>query len=1031
MSLLTRMKFMTRAASRWAAGLVGGSATGSAGRAARRGVGLGLPAILSLAIAGGGLCGSVVCAEDLQAEKIHAWEFQRSEDRNVDQWPDGWRRRTGRNFPGYVPIRIAPRDPDSAQAARAAEPVLSRMWLAYRSGKFFKRFIPESTPEPIAEFLDRFLINNCLTIEMDGGAAEVQSPAFRLDPRFTYTLDASLACEELEGHRAWVEILMLDAAGEVVASAKTPEVTGTSNWRVLTTRSLSSEGLQNGQVIIHVEPLKSSKLNGKVRVDEIRLYRMPKLELALDVPHHVAAPDQPVEVTCAVLGVQNARSMVNFRLIDHFGQTVQRATAPLTPVAPSESSTAETAASDEAATMKAAAANEPRRQPALGQTPVTKDSPDRNGGSRQSVVLTTAGARPSALRGGTAASKEIAGAVATKKTKSVIDGADGVAHWQVRVAEPGYYRVVVDLGRTAHSSNSRQISREASLAIVEDARVGVSGPFGWSLPEFNANFTPEVVPELVKLGGVGWLKIPVWFDPRDVDRAERLSLLLERLDLRKVSCVGLLDQPSDPDGGTRPPVPAAVVFSSPESWEAQLEPALTRMSMKLNWFQLGRDHDRSFIGNPTLIPLLADIRNRMQSYCQELQLALSWDYQDPIPGDKNLPWRASQMSAEPQLTARELESELTDPNRPRHTRWVTLDPIPASRYRTLDRVRDLTERMLAVKRYQVEAAFITNPLSRETGIFNPDGSVGELFLPWRLLNRNMATATYLGSFTMPGGSTNHVFSEGQRGFMLVWNDRTAVEQLYLGEDVHASDLWGKSVAVEQVRSDRNTPEQKLTVTPWPMLLHGLSVPVANWRMRFELEKRNLPSTLAQRAELPITVENTLSQSGFGSLGLTSPTLLQPGMAPMPLQLNAGERRSTSLPVPLRNDASAGKHMLRFDFQINSDREYDFSVYDSLTLGIGDVELQWEAIEVSKEQATLRVELANKANRPVSFDCKLFPPQQPYRRFQISDAPPGHTVRDIVLPLTGAEGGSVLWIRCEELGTGRVLNYRVPLALPKP
>ncbi len=92
--------------------------------------------------------------------------------------------------------------------------------------------------------------------------------------------------------------------------------------------------------------------------------------------------------------------------------------------------------------------------------------------------------------------------------------------------------------------------------------------------------------------------------------------------------------------------------------EAELEPALTRMSMKLNWFQLGRDSDRSFIGNPNLIPLLTDIRNRMQNYSQELQLALAWDYQDPIPEEKNLPWRASQMSSEPQLTAAELRSHL-------------------------------------------------------------------------------------------------------------------------------------------------------------------------------------------------------------------------------------------------------------------------------------------------------------------------------------------------------------------------------------
>ncbi|MGN6547101.1 MAG: hypothetical protein ACTHK7_18750, partial [Aureliella sp.] len=457
-----------------------------------------------------------------------------------------------------------------------------------------------------------------------------------------------------------------------------------------------------------------------------------------------------------------------------------------------------------------------------------------------------------------------------------------------------------------------------------------------------------------------------------------------------------------------------------------LEPALTRMSMKLTWFQLGRDDDRSFIGNPTLIPLVTDVRNRMQTYTQELQLALAWDYQDPLPDEKNLPWRASQMASEPQLTARELKSYLSSPEKAGQTRWITLNPLPASRYRMLDRVRDLAERMIIVKQQKVEAAFVTRPLDHDTGIFNPDASVGDLFLPWRLLNQNLATASYLGSINMPGGSTNYIFAEGDTGFMLLWNDRTADEQLYLGDNIRATDLWGRPLAVENVHSDRNAPEQRLTVTPWPVLVTGISVPIANWRIRFKLQNRSLPSSLAQRTELPISIENTLSASTYGTVTLHAPTLLGGNSGGTPVQLTAGQQQQLNLPMPLRNDASAGKHSLRFDFQLAGQRDYSFSVYDWLTLGIGDVELLWETLELTEVGASLRVEIINRGLRPVSFDCKLFPLQQPYRRFQISDAPPGHTARDIFLPLDDAPADSVLWIRCEEFGTGRVLNYRVPL-----
>ncbi len=831
-----------------------------------------------------------------------------------------------------------------ARAAREAEPALSRLWMKYQSGKYFKQYIPERTPEPIAKFIDLLLINNCLTIDMDGGAVHLESPAFLLDSRFTYTLEGSISTRGLDGHKAWVELLLLDGEGHEIVNAKSQTSEGSTPWHAISTSSLSSEALKMGQVVVHVEPQKTQRLNGQVRIDELRLYRMPKLELKIDAPYHVATPGQAIDVSCTVLGIADARSSVNFKLVDHLGTVCQQTLAHLAPVEP---------------------------------------------GPAASVIqpLATSDKTPSQARPGKLTAKSTPGATQPVKTSMPAEGTsamqriDGEAHWQLKVDEPGYYRIIVDLGRRTTNAESRSISRETSLAIIDGSRPGVSGPFGWSMPEFTATFTPEAVPELIKLGGVGWLKIPVWFDPRDLQTAERLSVLLERLDLRKVNCVGILERPQEKNAVQRVRQPAATTFSVPAEWEPELEPALTRMSMKLAWFQLGRDNDRSFIGNPNLIPLVTDIRNRMQAYSQELQLALAWDYQDPIPADKNLPWRASQMSSEPQLTAKELRSHLSTRETTDHTRWITLNPLAASKYSTLDRVRDLTERMIAVKEYRVEAAFMTTPIDRETGIFNPDNSVGELFLPWRVLNQHMATATYLGSFNMPGGSTNVVFREGQSGFMILWNDRPTVEQLYLGDDIQAMDLWGRPVPVEPTKSDRGSPEQRLQVGPWPILLRGININVALWRMRFKLEAKSLPSTLAVQSKLPVTVENTLGQSTYGSVSVVAPKLVQKGGQAVRFQIGEGAQERLEIPMLLLSDASAGKHSLRFDFQATGQREVSFSAYDSLTLGIGDVELVWEVIEIGADHAILRVEVNNMLNQPVSFECRLFPPQKMYRRFR--------------------------------------------------
>jgi len=297
-----------------------------------------------------------------------------------------------------------------------------------------------------------------------------------------------------------------------------------------------------------------------------------------------------------------------------------------------------------------------------------------------------------------------------------------------------------------------------------------------------------------------------------------------------------------------------------------------------------------------------------------------------------------------------------------------------------------------------------------------------------VLNQHLAAAEYLGSVNLPGGSTNHILMHGQTGTMVLWNDRPVVEQLYLGEDLRAVDVWGRQVAIEQVMSNTGQPEHRLSVNQWPLIVHGVNVPVAKWRMRFQLKNRSLPSLVSQRTELPIDIENSLAQSASGSVTLHAPSLLQSQALPLQFQMGPGEQASYKLPVPVRTDASAGSHPLRFDFQVTGDRDYRFSVYDALTFGAGDVELHWEVLDVSPQRLGLRVELFNQTESRINFDCKVFPPNQPYRRFQITDIPPGNSVREIALPFADLQADAMLWIRSEQLGSGLILNHRLPLQL---
>src|SRR5690606_22690063 len=120
-------------------------------------------------------------------------------------------------------------------------------------------------------------------------------------------------------------------------------------------------------------------------------------------------------------------------------------------------------------------------------------------------------------------------------------------------------------------------------------------------------------------------------------------------------CVGRLDTPPDSylellgDGEER--TYAVNIFRDASLWEPSVEPVLSRMGMRLTWFQVGADNDHSFLGNPRIVELLAHMRTRMQLSAQHLKLSISWPWMDALPMPARAPWNARQYSGQPTMTA--------------------------------------------------------------------------------------------------------------------------------------------------------------------------------------------------------------------------------------------------------------------------------------------------------------------------------------------------------------------------------------------
>jgi hypothetical protein len=97
----------------------------------------------------------------------------------------------------------------------------------------------------------------------------------------------------------------------------------------------------------------------------------------------------------------------------------------------------------------------------------------------------------------------------------------------------------------------------------------------------------------------------------------------------------------------------------------------------------------------------------------------------------------------------------------------------------------------------------------------------------------------------------------------------------------------------------------------------------------------------------------------------------------------------------------------------------------LRIGNDDVEFE-TAYRVSEtDELWLDLDAINHTDDPTSFDCQLFIPERRNERIQIISVENRKT-RTIVLPRASELMHKSLWLRCSQVGTRRILNYRIDI-----
>jgi len=810
----------------------------------------------------------------------------------------------------------------------------------------------------------------CLQIDLDGAAAAIASPPIRVMSRFSYIFEARLKNEGLVNSTVVLTLDFRDARDRLLQTKRSAPQSVTNGWQTIRIDHIEPGDPAIDRVVLGLEVHRGAKgdLHGRVSLANVRLSRLPRIAISTNNPSNVYTSLEGVVVQCELSGIPERDPEICYHLLDSFGNELQ---------------------------------HEKKR---LNGRLIVDDAARAND--------------------------------ATEGLSRGPDGYEGASEWHPKIPDYGYYRVLVQMLSSESAKGRTKAQRELSsrviyIAVVPPLAMPRRGEFGWTLRHGDLPLSFQDLSRLLPQVGINWVKTPVWFGPSDAHRADDVIRFVELLGASSIDVVGIIDQP--PPMTELPELAAQshrdiaigeLLSTDSTAWAAMLEPVMARLSLRVRWWQLGRDGDLSLAGFPNLNQRIEEVRTALFRFGQDVRIGLNWDWSSLGANRRPVTWDFEQLVSESQPSESEFARLLTMPRENESLRWITIAPparhsenlgpdeamrlpcaavLPAfggqvananallsaalNRAALLERSSELVRRMIAAKASGADAIIVSDPFNDENGLMRASGMPGELLLPWRTTAAMLGGAEYVGRMRLPAGSDNEIFRrpDGQI-VMVIWNRVPVDETLYLGENVKQFDILGRGTSLGS-----EGHEQTVHVGPMPSFVLGLHEAITRWRMAVEFEHRQVPSIFAKSHPNALKFRNFFPQGVGGAMKIVvlpsrragdGPNDRSPADAPgfmlerwtidppqSTFQLAAGAEMKFPFEIELRN-ALFGKQPVRVDFTVEADRPYQFSVYSDLEVGTEDVTL--EVVTHLDKDGTLVVEqfMTNSAEQLADFKCFL-------------------------------------------------------------
>ena len=606
-------------------------------------------------------------------------------------------------------------------------------WSA-RKGNGFPHFVQKKIDQTRGQGGSR----KSLRFKVNGGRAIYYSPPHLIDPLHSYVFEGYVRTQKLHHDAALISVSLLNHKRQRIQRFLSIPISGThKEWvRVRIPGIVPQPDVQFVVVGCHLVHGGKMDIEGSVWFDSLRMGSLPQMNLVSNHHKHFVQPHASINIQAEVSGLDKKRDyQLHLKMINSNDEIIQ----------------------------KKDISREINQQP------------NQTDGS--------------------------SGSIARRYAKP----------WELPPQKSGFYRV----RSTLESDGMVILEKETSFAVMDLVETyREHGEFGWSVASGIKGMSSEwssKLAEISKEAGINWLKYPLWQSVygEDIQLPAHISKMFDELLHYKVTPIGLLNNPPKElrKKFADDWIGISEIFTMPPSfWRPSLDPVIARFSSNVRHWQLGSDVDGSFVGLSSLGETQFNVKREFDQIGRDTRIGIPWNWNTPLPSQEELPQGFLSIRSNKRLSGPELINKLLASQRSGMTRWVMLKPLPKPRLsehenkedfarKSEERGADLVKRMVAAKIGGAEAIFAFDVFDEQYGLLNKNGSPTLLFLPWRTTALALQGTEFLGSFNMPSGSRNFVFAREGEVVMIIWNDDTSasetVEEIYLGQKVTATDVWGR------------------------------------------------------------------------------------------------------------------------------------------------------------------------------------------------------------------------------------------------